>query len=67
MDCPFGSTPLLDDEKARISSEFLTIILNAEKALAKIKKNTKEKYPRLKYGMNYFPMKYSTLFEQIFQ
>ena len=33
MDCPFGPSPLLNDEKKRISAEYLTTVLNAEKVV----------------------------------
>ena len=33
MDCPFGPSPLLNEEKKRISAEYLTTVLNAEKVV----------------------------------
>lgn len=34
MDCPFGASPLLPEEKKRLSSEFITLTLNADKVKA---------------------------------
>ena len=33
MECPFGPNPLLDNEKARLRSEYVTFLLNASNAL----------------------------------
>ena len=43
MNCPFGPTPLIPDEKKRIAAEYLTFSLNAEKAMSALHAGNSQK------------------------